>query len=260
MTISKSLPGVGILVTRPEPENALTCEYLKSIGARPISLPTLYIEEIKNETSIRSIQSRLFDLDLYKYVIFVSKNAARLGAERIDECWPMLPAKLHWIGIGKGTTQTLIDLGFPALANPGLTSEALLNSFKPIKLTGDRILIVRGEGGRPTLADGLEKKGAKVDLLELYKRIKPSYTAQDFLFMDEPDLIWSTSVDSLLNLTHDIMQYQTHWLDKPIFVPSQRVAETALSLGWKNICNASGADDDRLTEATMQYLGRKDDR
>lgn len=172
----------------------------------------------------------------------------------------MLPAQLHWIGIGKGTTKTLNDLGFPALSNPGFTSEALLNWLKPVKLTDEKILIVRGEGGRPTLADGLEAKGASVDLLELYKRIKPNYSAQTFLFLDEPDLIWSTSEDSLRNLTQDIMQYQASWLDKPIFVPSQRVADTASELGWKNIINANGADDSRLTEATLQHLGRKDDR
>ena len=167
-----------ILITRPEPENTISCERLKSLGAHPIALPMLEIKAINGVEEKAVIRSQIFNIDEFNYVIFVSKNAARLACDWLDACWPMLPVGINWIGIGQGTTQTLLDEGVPALSNPGNTTEALLNWLKPVKMTGQKILIVRGLGGRTELGDKLKEKGAKISYLSLYERKKPKYHAQ----------------------------------------------------------------------------------
>lgn len=250
------MQGIKVLVTRPEPENALTCQALQALGAFPIPLPILSIEPILDESKLASLRTKLYHLDLYQFVIFVSKNAARLGSELIDECWPMIPVGIHWIGIGKGTTQLLNQLNIPAISNPGHTTETLLEWLKPVKMRDQKILIIRGEGGRPDLAEQLEARGGQVELLEVYKRHSPNYTAQTFLFLEEPDVIWITSGEGLQHLTTYVDLHAPHFKQITLFVPSERVAADARNLHWNTVICAQGADDHSLIAATQQHLGR----
>ena len=114
------------LVTRPEPENSLTCAALAAKGASAIALPMMTITPITDPQTCAAIRATIFDLDRYDFIIFISKNAAREGAEWIDRCWPMLPENIHWLGIGQGTTKLLRELGIPAQTNLGQTTEDLL--------------------------------------------------------------------------------------------------------------------------------------
>ena len=249
-----------ILITRPEPENAQTCQRLAEQGIIAVPLPMMSITPITDKTEIAKIRSQVFNIDEYNYVIFVSKNAARAAAEWLDECWPMLPEKVYWIGIGQGTTQTLIAEGIPALSNPGHTSEDLLDWLKPVKMTGLKILIARGSEGRPTLGEKLSQRGAKVSYLSLYERKKPTYSAQTFVMLPDINKIWATSGESLQTLTEYTLALKKAWLDYPLFVPSQRVAQQATQAGWKNVICADGADDFSLLKATELHTGRSNDR
>jgi uroporphyrinogen-III synthase len=245
-----------ILVTRPEPENTISCERLKAFGAQPVALPMLEIEAIKGEQENVAIRSQVFDINEFHYVIFVSKNAARLACEWLDACWPMLPLGIQWIGIGQGTTQTLLDEGVPALSNPGNTTEALLDWLKPVKMTNQKVLIVRGLGGRTELGDKLKEKGANIRYLSLYERKKPMYQAQTFLMLPDINLIWVTSGESLSNLSEYVVQHKPEWKTLPILTPSIRVNKQAIEMGWINASCAHGADDNSLIKATEPYTGK----
>lgn len=251
---------LNILITRPEPENAFSCEKVKRHGFYPVALPMLNIVPIQDDTQKAAIRSQIFNIDEFQYVIFVSKNAARLAAEWLDECWPMLPENPHWIGIGKGTTQLLIEENIPAVANPGHTTEALLEWLKPAKMRDMKVLIIRGEGGRPELGDKLEQRGAKVSYLALYERKKPSYSAQTFFFLPDINLIWLTSGESLINLNSYVEEYKLGYKSLLTLAPSMRVCDLAKELGWKNVICADGADDTSLIAATELQTGNKNDR
>ncbi|MCV2403710.1 uroporphyrinogen-III synthase [Marinomonas sp. C2222] len=246
---------INILITRPEPENSLSCKKIQELGATPVPLPMLEISPISGKQEQATIRSQIFNIDEFHYVIFVSKNAARLACEWLDECWPMLPTGVHWIGIGQGTTKILLEEGVPALSNPGNTSEALLEWLKPAKMTNQKVLIVRGIGGRTTLGDKLQEKGANVQYLALYERKKPDYLAQTFFMLPDIDLIWVTSGESLENLSEYVSRYQSDWKHLPILTPSIRVNEQAKEMGWSNSHCAHGADDTSLLEATKLHTG-----
>ena len=248
-----------ILITRPEPENTLSRERLAAHGWIGVPLPMLDIVPIAESNKKAFIRAQIFDIDTYDYVIFVSKNAARLACEWLDDCWPMLPANVHWIGIGQGTTQTLVDQGVPALSNPGHTTEALLEWLKPAKMRDQKILIVRGEGGRPELGNKLEERGAKVSYLSLYERKKPHYLAQTFFMLPDINLIWVTSGESLLNLSEYASLYKPEWKRLPILTPSTRVNQQAIEMGWINASCANGADDNSLIKATEFQTGKQND-
>ena len=249
-----------ILITRPEPENTQTCERLVKLGMQPVPLPMMTIAAITEPVAKAKIRSQVFNIDEFDYVIFVSKNAARAAAEWLDECWPMLPSRVYWLGIGQGTTQTLIDNGIPALSNPGHTSEDLLHWLKPVKMTNLKILIVRGSDGRPTLGEKLCQRGAKVSYLSLYERKKPNYSAQTFIMLPDINKIWVTSGEGLQTLTEYVQEFKKQWLTYPLFVPSQRVAQQAADSGWHKVICADGADDLSLLKATELHTGRSNDR
>lgn len=248
-----------ILITRPEPENTLTCERVRAHGWTAVSLPMLDIAPLDNADQQAQIRSQVFDIDTFDYVIFVSKNAARFACEWLDACWPMLPIGVHWIGIGEGTTNTLREEGVPALSNPGHTTEALLDWLKPAKMTNQKILIVRGLGGRPELGLKLEERGAKVSYLSLYERKKPHYHAQTFFMLPDINLIWVTSGESLSNLSEYVTLHTPEWKTLPILTPSIRVNQQAIEMGWINASCAQGADDNSLIKATEFHTGKQND-
>jgi len=250
------LSGKHILITRPEPENTLSCERFQTWGAHSLSLPMIEIDALTEQNA--AIQSHIFDLDLYDQVIFISKNAVRYGIEWIEDCWPMLPVGINWVGIGKGTTDFINELGFDLgikaqeHALSGNTSEALLNQESMQKVSGQKILIMGGEGGRTKLADTLLERGAQVKHLALYSRNKINYDLEQVAEAENCEVILITSGEGLENLVDTLSQHNKNWLHKLILTPSQRVTDMAIELGWKNVVNANGADDNSIYAALTQ--------
>lgn len=260
LTEGKQVNKLSILITRPEPENSLSCQRAKQHGYLPVPLPMLSISPLTEPNQVAAIRSLVFNIDEFHYVIFVSKNAVRFGVEWLDDCWPMIPEGIHWIGIGKGTTNALQEQGIPAIANPGHTSEALLEWLKPVKMRDQKVLIIKGEGGRTELGDQLIKRGASIQYLSLYQRQQPSYVAQTFLMLPDIDLIWITSGESLDNLNSYTEQFKPELKALPILTPSARVNDLAIEMGWKQAKCANGADDQSLISATELHIGNKNDR
>ncbi len=251
---------LSILITRPEPENNLSCNRVNQYGYSPVSLPMLSISPVAERKKIAFIRSQIFNINKYQYVIFVSKNAVRFGTEWINNCWPMLPEGVHWIGIGKGTTKALQEKGIPAITNPGHTSETLLKWLISVKMREKKVLIIRSEDGRPELGNQLEKRGAIVRYLSLYRRQRPDYPATTFLMLPEVDLIWITSGEGLENLNNYIEQFKPEIKMIPILTPSIRVNELAIKMGWKYAKCANGADDQSFITATEIHTENKNNR
>ncbi len=241
--------GKTIVITRPEPENQSSYAFFKSHGANPIALPAMTICPITDPQKRASIQSKIFDIDLYDFVILVSKNAVREACEWLDRCWPMLPEAIHWIGIGQGTTKLLQQEGIPATTNLGQTSEDLLRWPLLANLDEKKVLIIKGEGGRSTLSDTLSQRGAKVDHLNLYERIPLYYTDKQLSQADKANLILITSGEGLENLQASLAKHAKVWCDKTIITPSARVAELARRHGWSSVVQATGADDNSILQA-----------
>lgn len=243
------ISGKKLVVTRPKPESQHSCAFFESLGASPIAIPMMDICPVTDPQKKAAIQSKIFDIDLYDFVIFVSKNAVREAVEWLDRCWPMLPENIIWIGIGKGTTKLLQQEGIPATTNSGQTTEDLLQWPILSELVNKKILIIRGEGGRPTMGDALEQRGARVDYLNLYQRIPLDHTIDQLSAGDFANLILITSGEGLENLQASLAKHAKMWCDKTIITPSQRVAELAIRHGWQSVVQAPGADDHSMLQA-----------
>lgn len=264
-----ALQGKRVLVTRPAHQASGQIAQLQALGAEPVALPVLEIQPYNSPAhEYHLAKSQILDLDLFHSVIFVSANAARFGAELIDEYWPQLPIKVNWLAIGQKTAATLADYGIDAEASPlGYDSEALLHSPALQQVNGGRILIVRGQGGREKLAEILRERGASVEYANLYQRRCPGYPDETIKSsLHQPlDALLVTSgegLENLLQLAHGSQnQFKTDSLLRcQLVVPSARIAEQAADAGFTRITTAAGPDDQAMIAALLPATDAEIDR
>jgi uroporphyrinogen-III synthase len=247
--------GWRLLLTRPAEESAALAQVLTDVGIFSSSLPLLEIEPVPITPAQRSI---LNDLDLYSAVIVVSKPAARLGLELLEEFWPVAPLQ-PWFTVGEGTGQLLqahnLDVSWPQQADD---SEALLELPKlqqAVALPASRVLIMRGEDGRELLAERLRQLGASVDYLPLYRRNLPLYPPSTLVERVKAERLNALVVSSGQGFEHLRQLAGDAWpalAQMPLFVPSPRVAELAKQAGVRTVVNCRGANAAALLAALRE--------
>ncbi len=249
-----------VLVTRPAHQASNLINLLRSQGATPVALPLLEIQPVtEQDPAYHPLKSQIMDLDLFHKVIFISPNAARLGCEWIDLYWPQLPIAIDWLAVGKQSAQQLSNFGIDAYHNPlGYDSEALLQAPMLQDVQDQKILIMRGQGGRETLAETLKARGAEVSYAELYQRCCPTYNSETIsqAFTPQPDSILISSgagIDNLMQLSqqHTAELSTDSLLSCHLVVPSERVRKLAETAGFKRITLAPGPDDEAMLQALM---------
>jgi uroporphyrinogen-III synthase len=132
-----------VLLTRPAEESAALAATLSEAGIFSSSLPLLDIEPLPVTPERQAV---LRDLGRYCAVIVVSKPAARLALQQLDQARP----HLRWFSVGAATAQVLADRGLDVHYPPtGDDSEALLQLpalREAVARPDARVLILRGEG------------------------------------------------------------------------------------------------------------------
>ena len=235
---SKPLAGRRILVCRPQPKADETCAALCEAGADARALPMIEIQPRELDGRDRSL---LQDLDQYQAVIAVSPNAAQLLLEHLDQWWPQWPIGIEWWGPGTGTARVFEKAGLESRAPArGHDSEALLDetSFEADTIRGKRILLARGEGGRETLIQTLQERGARIDTLTLYARRVPEWPKEtvESTFRDfNPDTILALSGETLKNLLDLVQNTGAKPAECTLVVPVERVAAQARDAGFSDV-------------------------
>ncbi|WP_416396307.1 uroporphyrinogen-III synthase [Allohahella sp. A8] len=165
------------------------------------------------------------DIHCYDNIIVTSKAAARQLVDYLDQYWPQVPVGLPLMALGSGTAEALRTLSQRILLpQAGHSSEHLLALATLQNVTHRRILLVKGQGGRTTLAETLMARGAKVDTLLCYERRSLEHSANELeqLTRFAPTHVVALSLETLQAL----LQLKQLKLTQALFlVPSERVAE-----------------------------------
>ncbi|MFJ5297321.1 uroporphyrinogen-III synthase [Pseudomonas sp. NPDC088368] len=246
------MTGWRLLLTRPAEESQALAETLAQAGVFSASLPLLDIEPLPVSEENRSI---IYDLAAYCAVIVVSKPAARLGLEMVDEIWPQPPMQT-WFTVGAATAQILDDYGLRVFfPEHGDDSEALLDLPQlqdAISGYDPKVLIMRGEDGRELLAERLRERGVSVDYLPLYRRNLPQYPASVLPQRVAAERLNGLVVSSGQGFQHLRDLAGDAWpslAQMPLFVPSPRVAELAREAGALTVVDCRGASASALLAA-----------
>lgn len=247
----RRLNGAGVLVTRPAHQAGRLCALIDAHGGRPIRFPAL---EIHDPHDLGGTEDLLRAANAFGVVLFVSANAVERAAPHLPQ--PLRPV----LGVvGEGTARALRAHGLEPTLMPTTSadSEGLLALPALQAVRGTRVLIVRGEGGRPVLGEGLRARGAEVHYAEVYRRALPEADAAP-LIADWPTqvaVVVATSreiLDNLLRLLGDPGRALLE--ETPLVVVNDRLAAHAHTLGIRRVVVAAAPDDEALVEAACTAL------
>lgn len=249
--------GPAVLVTRPAgAASEDLCRKVAAAGYTVHSQPLLELQalsELGNEA-----RQALFNLDAFEHVVFVSANAVRFGMEQVANVWPQLPVGLNWYAIGSATCELLSSYGVNAQApQQEMTSEGLLALPSLQSVTGQRVLLVKGRGGRNKIRTELENRGAKVEELACYERqiphLQPGDLAKKLTHWGIAVVLLSSG-EGLANLELLLRPAETSKFSHIcLIVPSQRVAELASAAGFNTVIAAQNASDAAMLEALTAW-------
>ena len=243
---------VSVLVTRPAGQAAGLCAAARAAGYTVYHQPLL---ELHGLSPLPPQQRQLvLQLDSYQHIIFISGNAVSFGMDCIENYWPQLPLGLNWYAIGNATAAMLREFGVEVVT-PGtaMTSEGLLAVSRLQSVAGQRILIVKGEGGRSTLREELCRRGATVDELACYRRSCPALPAGELarkLSQWRIDTVIMSSGEGFANLQALLSSPETTKFNHlSLIVPSSRVARMAREAGFDQVVTAENASDAAMLRA-----------
>lgn len=255
--MSASLAGRTIVVTRPAHQAEHMAELIRQQGGKPLLFPVLEILDLNDLKPLNAIIDRLDEFD---WAIFISPNAVRKAVNLI-RARRELPEKLRLAAIGRGSTRELRDLGITEVVAPTarFDSENLLALPEFADVAGKKIVIFRGDGGREVLGDTLIERGASIEYAECYRRARPDASSAVLLrhwARNELAGITVTSGESLHNLYDMVGKLARQWLiNTPVFVPHERIAEAAHSMGLESVI-VTPPGDEGLVEGMVAWFNR----
>ncbi|MGQ3892518.1 uroporphyrinogen-III synthase [Legionella sp. CNM-4043-24] len=230
-----NLNGLCVLNTRPDHQaDALSQQIIQAQG-RVIHFPTLQIEALDDRWL-----STLPNLAEVDQAVFISSNAVNHSLACLKQQKIQWPATIKVIAIGQGTALSLQQHGIQVDALPTQADSEHLLMLPSLQNIGQqRILLFKGEGGRPLIADTLRERGAQVLEVCVYRRRLPEALSKQkpgWWQDDSVDIILITSQDALCNLFTMVGHcHVSHLQDIPCLVISNRLADAAKKMGMKTI-------------------------
>lgn len=168
-----SLAGKRIWVTRPATQALALIALLETQEAHAVSLPLLEIAPPLDLVTLDDALMRLAQLDL---AVFVSPSALDAVFARLQGAWPShVPVAV----VGPGSVQRAREYGIADVIAPAekFDSEGLLAEPRLAQLSGQRVMLFRGDGGRDILPQGLQDRGAQLEKIAAYRRLPPAFDA-----------------------------------------------------------------------------------
>ncbi len=217
---------MSIWITRSEPGATALAASLEGAGFKPFKAPVLSIEPLAFE-----LPEGRFDA-----AIFLSAHGVRSAARTLEGRFRRAFA------VGRRTQQALLDSGIEAVAAAVESSEGLLADLPA--LAGERVLLVSGVGGRNVLGPGLERRGAEVQRLAVYRRVPAS-----------PSIDCAPIAAAVASSGDGFRQAAKVWFAAggapglPVLVPSARVGALGPGLGLANVVECAGADSPAVLAA-----------
>ncbi|MCK4493052.1 MAG: uroporphyrinogen-III synthase [Methylococcales bacterium] len=247
------LKGFKIVVTRPVAQAKPLTALIEQQKGEAVLFPTLAIEPLENTIEYQK-------LPIVEWLVFTSANAVNFFLKRNVKQKKGLP-KIKIVAIGKATAKAIEKKGMKVdlLPSTGFNSEALLNlsAFQTRNIKLQHVLIVRGCGGRTLLTESLKKRGAIVDVLDVYRRVKPAFKhINSFLIplqKKQLKVITMTSGEALHNFLSMLKDPSIILLalEIPLVVISQRLKNIAITLGFKQIFVSENPSDKAMIRTVI---------
>jgi uroporphyrinogen-III synthase len=248
--VTAALEGLTVVVTRPARQAGPFVAMLRDAGADAILLPAIEIEPIELDAASRAALAP----DHFDWTVYTSANAVQWSLQQLPR-----PAHTRVAAIGRATARALDEQGIRVDAVPqgASDSEGLLALGPFADLHGQRILIVKGAGGRTLLREELARRGAEVVLCEVYRRRPAAADPAALEALRNASartrlIVAVTSGEVLCALLDAAPDGRLPRLrDAALLVPGERVAASARDLGWRGPLIVAPSAEDGVMFATL---------
>lgn len=241
-----------VLVTRPEPQGSRLAQAIRGYGGDSIVFPSIEIKPLASAVAV----SESFD-----WCVFLSVHAVHHSKSLLPDL-----SGTRIGAIGSATATALAEAGYDVHVKPEPlpTTEGLLADARFDVAQTQRVLIVRGAGGRDALDEALASRGAHVESLTVYERVPIQHSSAavaqlEAQWSEAPvDVVTATSGDTLAHLHDALTPTGRDVLARtPLAVVSPRVGERARTLGLRGeLIVTHRADDMSIVGAISMWAAR----
>lgn len=248
------IPALRVLVTRPVHQAELLISRLRTAGHLPVAFPTIAIEPLPNGLARDPDTTTPTTCDI---AIFSSANAVWC-ANRINSLTNQLEGVQTVLAIGPATSRALRRVGIHprSLEGKQFDSEHLLENPELASISGCRVSVYKGQGGRTLITETLRKRGALVEECVVYRRISVGDSNPEHVrrALQNLDVILSGSDEALANLvTLAPKSLHSKLFSVALIVNSERGRLHAETCGFRGrILVARPAGDDGQLNALAQ--------
>lgn len=241
-----TLAGCRALLIRPSSGDTQLQQQLSALGATWQHTPVMQLQRLAQTP--QRVAALTAALQQGALALFVSRCAATIAVELAAQ-WP---ARGDYFAVGQSTAEVLRAASIAVQApRQQQTSEGLLALPALAEVAGRHAIIVAGEGGRHLIGSELAARGAEVSRCELYRR--------------HPDSAGLHAAQQQLPHCNLLLAHSAELLDSlgpaadpqlPLVVPSQRVAQRAAQLGYRQVAVARSANAAAMVAAAAQIWRR----
>jgi uroporphyrinogen III methyltransferase/synthase len=190
--------GKTILITRAVGQGDEGGRQLRRLGACVLDIPVI---EIQQPDDTAPLQAALAGLQHYDWILFTSANAvARFFDALFAAGKDCRSIRGRICAIGEKTAIALSTKGIrPDRIAEDAIAEGVVASFETENLAGARVLLPRAAVGRDVIPNEFARRGARVDVVPVYRTGIPSESIEKLAAVDHVDWITFTSSSTVKN-------------------------------------------------------------
>ncbi|OLQ93672.1 uroporphyrinogen-III synthase [Vibrio ponticus] len=236
---------MSVLVTRPGKQGLALCRQLEELGIKAIHHPLITIQAGEQLSSLKQ------QLPLADIIIAVSQHTVEFTHQALTNANLNWPNTAVYLAVGQKSAQFLSKAVNQKVHYPEVSdSENLLNLPLLQQVSGKRIIILRGNGGRELIYETLRERGAIVEYCEVYKRENLAFHSEIAVPFWQDRQIKQLIITSSGQLSFFIEQIAPQYRDwifqLVLLVPSERIAIEARRVGFQTVVNTGSASNKDL--------------
>lgn len=257
----RPLFGKRIVVTRAREQASGFMAALTELGAECIEFPTI---EIVPPESWEAMDRAIGSLGGFHWVIFTSVNGVRHFFSRLESLGKdgRDLKGVRIAAIGPKTAEAVLQRGIrPDLVPEEYRAEAVVDAFRREEVRGLNILLPRAADAREVLPTELEGMGARVEVVDAYRTVRPvgeRENVRGMLERGEIHMVTFTSSSTVRNFIETFegeKELLLRWMEKvAVACIGPVTAKTAGEIGLKIAFSPSDYTIEALIKGILDYF------